>query len=107
MNRNKYEQLIDKVIGEAVLSILQEHGPINTQALIARLQTMEASEKDPQRRDVIADVIADISNNRLGSSRNTLAFSQREWGTESHMNKDKNVYPLFGDRNEPGSSKKH
>ncbi|RJT27909.1 hypothetical protein [Buttiauxella izardii] len=107
MNRSKREQLIDKLIGEAVLSILYDNGAISTRTLIERLQTMEAAEPEEQRRNVIADVIADIRNHRLGISRRTLAPAQKPWGKESQIQQDKNVYPLFDDSPMPGSSKKH
>lgn len=54
MNRSEKDQLTDEIIGEAVLSLLREKGPINMRVLIARLRSMETSESDPGRREAIA-----------------------------------------------------
>lgn len=107
MSRSKREQLIDQLIGEAVLSILYDNGPISTRSLIERLQTMEASERDAQRRNVIADVIADISHQRLGISRRNSVSAQQQWDMESPIKQKNKAYPLFDDSPDPGSSKKH
>jgi hypothetical protein len=107
MNRSKKEKLIDQVIGEAVLSILYDNGPISTRSLIERLQTMEATEQEEARRYVISDVIVDIRHNRLGISRRMMVPAQKEWDRESRIQPENNIYPLFDDRTTPGSSKKH
>lgn len=107
MSRSKREQLIDQLIGEAVLSILYDNGPISTRSLIERLQTMEASERDSQRRNVIADVISDISHQRLGISRRNSVSAQQQWDMESPVKQKNTAYPLFDDSPDPGSSKKH
>lgn len=107
MNRSKKEQLIDQLIGEAVLSILYDNGAISTRSLIERLQIMEATESAAQRREVIADVIADIRNQRLGISRRNLTAAQKGWNRESRTEQDNNVYPLFNASLARGSSKKH
>jgi hypothetical protein len=101
MNRSDDEYLTDIVIGEAVLSLLHERGPVNTQALIVRLQSMEATEPDPSRRAAIANVIADISNNNMASMIRTTRERKKRPG-----NKD-NVYPLFANNQQPGAGKKH
>lgn len=46
MNRNDYDPLTDLLIGEAVLSLLKNKGPISKQALIGKLQAMRAGEQD-------------------------------------------------------------
>ncbi|MGB7801719.1 hypothetical protein [Buttiauxella sp.] len=107
MNRSKREKLIDQLIGEAVLSILYDNGPVSTGSLIERLQVMEATEREAQRRNLIADVIADIRNQRLSISRPTLVPAHKEWDKESQNRKDNNVYQLFDDSPDHGSSKKH
>lgn len=44
MNHNDYDPLTDVLIGEAVLSLLKSKGPISKQALIGKLQAMQAGE---------------------------------------------------------------
>lgn len=63
MNSSDADRLIDQLIGEAVLSLLKERGPVTTEALVQRLRDMKAHEKDPQRRETLAMVIADIGSN--------------------------------------------
>ncbi|BCG09241.1 MULTISPECIES: hypothetical protein [Buttiauxella] len=107
MNRSKREKLIDQLIGEAVLSILYDNGAISTRSLVERLQIMEATERDDHRRDVIADVIADISNHRLGLSRRALIPAQNDGDRDGQIEQSNNVYSLFDESPVPGSSKKH
>lgn len=98
MNRSD-EQLTDELIGEAVLSLLKEKGPINMQALIMRLRAMEARERDAQRREAITRVIAEISNTMVSKRRNGVR-ERKDWDRD-------NVHSLFGESQQAGSSKKH
>lgn len=99
MNRSEIEQLQDEIIGEAVLSILRENGPINNKAVVVRLQAMEAKEPDARKREAIARVIEEVSDklaNRRGQS------------TEDDSETDRsNVYQLFGEDSQSRISKKH
>lgn len=70
MNSSDADRLIDKLIGEAALSLLKERGPVTTEGLVQRLRNMQAYETDPQRRETLARVIADISSG-------TVAFKGR------------------------------
>ena len=106
MNRSEIEQLTDELIGEAVLSLLKEHSPIGKQTLVTRLKTMEASEKDGQRRDAIASVITEISAGGTPFARRKTAPDPRELDEMSSGNND-NVFPLFGHRKPKGSSNIH
>ena len=90
MNRSEIEQLTDELIGEAVLSLLSENGPVNTRALVTRLRAMEAKEADIRRREILGRVIAEINNNTKVSSEQ----------------KD-NVFQLFGSSQQQSTSKKH
>ena len=69
MNRSEIDQLTDELIGEAVLSLLSENGPVNTRALITRLRAMEAKEADTRRRETLGRVIAEINKNAEVSMR--------------------------------------
>ena len=103
MNRSELERLTDELIGEAVLSLLSENGPVNTRALIARLQSMEAKEKDIRRRETLGRVIAEITNNAKVSVRRQSGREQRD---AENAHKD-NVFQLFGTGQQNSTSKKH
>ncbi|WP_409522195.1 hypothetical protein [Pseudescherichia sp.] len=103
MNRSDIEKLTDELIGEAVLSLLSENGPVNTRALITRLQSMEAKEKDIRRRETLGRVIAEITNNAKVSMRR---HSGREQKDSENEHKD-NVFQLFGTSQQKSTSKKH
>ena len=76
MNSSDADRLIDQLIGEAVLSLLRERGPVTTEGLIQRLRNMKAHEKDPQRRETLARVIAEIGSNDLAFKRRRTAHGR-------------------------------
>ncbi|MGP3591699.1 hypothetical protein [Vagococcus sp. WN89Y] len=102
MNSSDIEQLTDELIGVAVLSLLRDNSPISTRALITRLRSMEANEPDSQRRKLLGQVIAEISNDNLSSLRRDAGSKRNEWNEEG----GDNVYQLFG-KKQPESTKKH
>lgn len=97
MKRSEIEQLTDELIGEAVLSLLVDNSPINTQALISRLRSMESAESDSQRRDLIIGIINEISNAPV---RNNTRNESSKWD-------DDNVHSLFGSSQTRGQRKNH
>ncbi|POP40881.1 hypothetical protein CHU32_02055 [Superficieibacter electus] len=97
MKRSEIEQLTDELIGEAVLSLLADNSPINTQTLINRLRSIESSESNHQRRDILSGIIAEISG--TAERKHTIRES-------SQWNED-NVHQLFGSRRQSGKSKNH
>lgn len=97
MKRSEIEQLTDELIGEAVLSLLVDNSPINTQALISRLRSMESGESDSQRRDLITGIINEISNAPV---RNNTRNESSKWD-------DDNVHSLFGSSQPRGQRKNH
>ncbi len=99
MKRSEIEQLTDEIIGEAVLSLLTENSPINLQALVMRLQSMEASASDYQRQDIIARVIAEVTRNS-SEARRHAANESGKWDSD-------NVHQLFGNRQPTSNRKKH
>ncbi|WP_312453505.1 hypothetical protein [Pseudescherichia sp.] len=103
MNRSEIEQLTDELIGEAVLSLLSENGPVNTRALVTRLRAMEAKEADIRRREILGRVIAEINNNTKVSMRRQAGREQKDPESEQ---KD-NVFQLFGSSQQQSTSKKH
>ena len=99
MNRSEIEQLQDEIIGEAVLSILRENGPINNKAVVARLKAMEDREPDARKREAIARVIEEVSD-KLANKRSRDRVAPDEPDRS-------NVYPLFGEGGPSRISKKH
>ena len=51
MHRTKFERLKDDLIGEAVLSILKENGPITFVSLANRLRAMANVESNDERKN--------------------------------------------------------
>lgn len=99
MNRSEIEQLTDEIIGEAVLTLLKNHSPINTQALIITLGNMAANEGDSKRREAIRSVIAEV-NMMVSRRRKDARVSDSD-----AENKPGNVLQLFG-AGKPNSAKK-
>ena len=95
MNRSNADRLIDQLIGEAVLSLLKERGPVTTEGLLQRLRVMKEHEKDPQRRETLAMVIAVIGSNSIACTRRRTAQGRTKREGSLNDNRD-NVVPLFG-----------
>ncbi|HDR2705902.1 TPA: hypothetical protein QCJ50_000122 [Enterobacter mori] len=95
MNSSDADRLIDQLIGEAVLSLLRERGPVTTEGLIQRLRSMKAHEKDPQRRETLARVIAEIGSNDLAFKRRRTAHGRPKREGSLKESRD-NVVPLLG-----------
>ncbi|OON41383.1 hypothetical protein BTJ39_05325 [Izhakiella australiensis] len=53
MNRSDDDKLIDKLIGEAVMTLLESEGPVNSRALTDELRRMAAQEQNLMRRESI------------------------------------------------------
>jgi len=104
MNRRHLDKMVDELIGEAVLSLLKENGPINTHALAQRLRNMKAHEKDPERREAIAAVIAEISGSDVAFKHYKAVQSPASREGSQRINKN-NVVPLFGN-GKPADPKK-
>ncbi|MGG7521657.1 hypothetical protein ACQ3G4_09670 [bacterium BS0013] len=95
MNSSDADRLIDQLIGEAVLSLLKERGPVTTEGLLQRLRVMEVHEQDPWRRETLAVLIAEISSNSNAFIRRRTA--QGRTNREGSLNENRNnVVPLFG-----------
>ncbi|EKS6885940.1 hypothetical protein QCH21_000899 [Enterobacter bugandensis] len=104
MNRSDADKLTDQLIGEAVLSLLREHGPVTTEALVQRLRQMKTHEKNPRRRETLAKAIADIGSKSLGLKRRRTA--QGRMSREGPLNDNRgNVVSLFG-KGKPSDPKK-
>lgn len=77
---------------------------MTTDALVKRLRNMEEHEKDPQRRETIAMVIAEIGSNSIAFKRRSTAQGRTVREGSLKHNRD-NVVPLFGN-GKPSDSKK-
>ena len=53
MHRTKFERLKDDLIGEAVLSIIKENGPITFASLANRLRAMANVESNDERKNAL------------------------------------------------------
>lgn len=82
MNRSDHERLTDELIGEATLSLLKDNGPISMKLLLERLQHMLSTEQDGQRRNVLSQIILEISNDGKGGARRNTKSDQQEWDTD-------------------------
>lgn len=105
MNSSDADRLIDQLIGEAALSLLKERGPVTTEGLVQRLRNMQACETDPQRRETLARVIAEISSG-------TVALKVAEPHKDEYRERDlknnrDNVVPLFGNGKPSDPKKMH
>nr|WP_312226663.1 hypothetical protein [Pseudescherichia sp.] len=103
MNRSETDKLTDELIGEAVLSLLSENGPVNTRSLVTRLRAMEAKEADSRRREILGRIIAEINNTTQVSMRGQAGREQKDSGSKQNDN----VFQLFGSSQQQGTSKKH
>lgn len=64
---------------------------------------MEAKEADSRRREILGRVIAEINNNTKVSMRRQTERDRKD----SESNLKDNVFQLFGDSQQQGTSKKH
>lgn len=103
MNSSDADRLIDMLIGEAVLSLLKERGPVTTEGLLQRLRVMKEHEKDPQRRETLAMVIAEIGSDSIALTRRRTVQGRTK--REGPLNNRNNVVPLFGN-GKPSDPKK-
>jgi|AGFT01.1.fsa_nt_gi hypothetical protein len=69
MHRTKFERLKDDLIGEAVLSILKENGPITFSSLAARLLLMARAESNPERKDALIAAENEVRERITGVSQ--------------------------------------
>lgn len=101
MNNDDYDPLIDLLIGEAVLSLLKSKGPISQQALIDKLQAMQAGEVDTKRRNTLGHIIEEISN-RVSRRGKKITL-----GTPDAKNNWAEQTTLLGSPSRPGTNKIH
>ncbi len=96
MNRSEHQQIIDEIIGEAALTLLQQSGPVNSQALIDQLQSMKEQSADNARREAVAAAIVEVRNSISAGKKQRDEQPQRD-----------NVHQLFASKAASGSDSKH
>lgn len=64
---------------------------------------MEAKEADSRRREILGRVIAEVNNNAKVSMRRQPERDRKD----SEREQKDNVFQLFGDSQQQGTSKKH
>ncbi|WP_227852760.1 hypothetical protein [Klebsiella oxytoca] len=101
MNSGDFDPLTDSLIGEAVLSLLKNKGPITTQALVNKLQAMLTGEADKKRRDAIGRIIDEINNMVAHRGKKTPL------GTSDAKNDWNDPKSLLGSSRQSGTHKIH
>ncbi|EML1551537.1 TPA: hypothetical protein QCD44_000215 [Enterobacter hormaechei] len=69
MHRTKFERLKDDLIGEAVLSILKENGPITFASLANRLRAMANVESNDERKNALIAAEDEVRQRVTGASQ--------------------------------------
>lgn len=69
MHRTRFERLKDDLIGEAVLSILKENGPITFASLAERLRAMAGVESDDERKNALVAAENEVRQRVTGVSQ--------------------------------------
>ncbi|PXW37915.1 hypothetical protein DET57_12449 [Klebsiella oxytoca] len=101
MNSGEIEHLADILIGEAILFLLKNKGPINIQALVNKLQSMQNGEPDKKRRDTIGHIIDEIKN------MVALRGEKKSLGTSGAKNYWDDPNALLGSSSQSGAGKMH
>ncbi|HAZ0553995.1 TPA: hypothetical protein I4D55_001555 [Enterobacter hormaechei] len=69
MHRTKFERFKDDLIGEAVLSILKENGPITFASLANRLRAMANVESNDERKNALIAAEDEVRQRVTGVSQ--------------------------------------
>ncbi|AUJ81710.1 MULTISPECIES: hypothetical protein [Enterobacter] len=69
MHRTKFERLKDDLIGEAVLTILKENGPITFASLANRLLAMANVESNDERKNALIAAEDEVRQRITGVSK--------------------------------------
>ncbi|HGF6042657.1 MULTISPECIES: hypothetical protein [Enterobacter] len=73
MHRTKFERLKDDLIGEAVLSILKENGPITFASLANRLRAMANVESNDERKNALIAAEDEVRQRVTGVSQDRVS----------------------------------
>ena len=84
MYRSNEEKLTDKLIGEAVVSLLKSKKQISTDKLIAQLQYMAVSADSINRKSACEQVINEIRHN-IAQKRGQISYEVRDVDNVLHF----------------------
>ncbi|CAH0183015.1 hypothetical protein SRABI106_01144 [Rahnella aquatilis] len=84
MYRSNEERLTDKLIGEAVISLLKSKNPISTDRLIALLQFMAASADNINHKIASERIINEIRHD-LADKRARITYEVRDVDNVRHF----------------------
>ena len=95
MHRTRFERLKDDLIGEAVLSILKENGPITFASLAERLRAMAGVESDDERKNALVAAEDEVRQRVTGVSqdRGGVIGYYDEGRIRSLVKKDTRLFP--------------
>ncbi|ORM72778.1 hypothetical protein HA48_13100 [Pantoea wallisii] len=96
MYRSEEERLTDIVMGDAVLQLLKQAGPVTTAALLDKLHALAGQETNPARQRAFHRAIAEVQNNQDASAGNSVALKDTN-----------NVTHIFRNRDGSGKTTKH
>lgn len=97
MYKNEEEKLSEKLMGEAVMALLNQDAPISNFALMRQLYAMAAAEKKSLRQVALKRAIAEVSHyQNVKRTTSTLEIRDRS-----------NVTHFFTDEGPADGTKKH
>jgi len=73
MSKNDDEKLVDILMGEAVMALLQQESPVFAEHVVAQLQAMAASERNPIRLRAFQRAIAELISAARQSDQNSTS----------------------------------
>ncbi|QDY44022.1 hypothetical protein [Candidatus Pantoea soli] len=96
MYRSEDERLTDIVMGDAVLQLLKQAGPVTATALLDKLHTLAGQETDPARQRAFQRAIEEVTNSKKAPAGEAVALK------DTH-----NVTHIFRNRENPGKKTRH
>ncbi|MCA1177756.1 MULTISPECIES: hypothetical protein [unclassified Pantoea] len=96
MNRSEEERLADIVMGDAVLQLLQNKGPVSNSSLLDKLRLMASIEPDASRQKALRRAMAEVMNNMQSSRQESVALKDTN-----------NVTHIFRHRDNTGKDTQH
>ncbi|CAK6501282.1 hypothetical protein PANPB_00153 (plasmid) [Pantoea sp. Nvir] len=84
MSKNDDEKLVDILIGEAVMVLLQQESPVFAKHVVAQLQAMAASERNPVRQRAFQHAIAELIGSTGQNSASSSDDDPQENGPTLH-----------------------
>lgn len=96
MYRSDEERLADILMGDAVLQLLQNVGPVTNDTLLDKLRMMASQEPNPVRQKALRRAMAEVMNNMQAPSHNSVALKDTD-----------NVTHIFRNRSHTGKDTQH